>query len=96
MSSHHMLCDAIKHSTGAQLNALYDNARVRVYQDEYRWQELTVLVEFTHRGKSFGFGESFPVDYFYRDNRFYDEYIREQFPRRIAQEAAALIMRGAL
>lgn len=91
-----MLCDAIKHSTGAQLRALYDYVRVSVSIAPHRWGCVQVTAYVRHRNRDYGYSEDFPTEMFQRDGSFYDEYVRERFPRQVARSVNDMIMADAL
>jgi hypothetical protein len=92
-----MIADAIKHSVGVQLRALYDSAEVRVDTAPGNWGHVEVTCDVIHRRQRYGYRECFPLDYF-RDpgGKFYDQYVREEFPRVVARGVTDMVMKAAL
>lgn len=91
-----MLRDAIMHSVGVQLRALYDDVRVTVEHAAPCRDALRVQVLIRHRGREYGYAEEYAWYMFEDGGRFYGTYLRTEFPRHVAREVNDIIMRAAL
>lgn len=97
MSKLTLFADAVKFSTTQQLNAVFEDAKVRVEYDDNRWGYVTVQVSVWHRRKQWAFDRQFPIGYAIDCGEdFYEDFMRKQFPRLIARAVIDVVMDEAL